>query len=70
MQLLVQGKSGQEVADMVNISRSSVHTYSTRIKSKLNLPDLPSLIKFALEHKLVELGLIEFYSLVGNFWGA
>ena len=54
LQLLAQGKSGHEIAQMINIATASVHTYTHRIKTKLDLFDLPGLIKFALEHKLVE----------------
>lgn len=54
LQLLVRGKSGTDIADIINIAPSSVHTYSRRIRAKLDLPDLPSLIKFAIEHKLID----------------
>ncbi|MCB0208046.1 MAG: response regulator [Anaerolineae bacterium] len=54
LQLLVQGKSGNDIADIINIAPSSVHTYSRRIRTKLDLPDLPSLVKFAIEHGLIE----------------
>ncbi|MCB0173778.1 MAG: response regulator [Anaerolineae bacterium] len=54
LQLLVQGKSGSDIADIINIAPSSVHTYSRRIRTKLDLPDLPSLVKFAIEHHLID----------------
>lgn len=54
LQLLVQGKSGSDIADIINIAPSSVHTYSRRIRTKLDLPDLPSLVKFAIEHRLID----------------
>jgi DNA-binding NarL/FixJ family response regulator len=54
LQLLVRGKRGSDIAEIVNISPSSVHTYSRRIRTKLDLPDLPSLIKFAIEHNLID----------------
>ncbi|MCB0195727.1 MAG: response regulator [Anaerolineae bacterium] len=53
LQLLVQGKSGSDIAEIINIAPSSVHTYSRRIRTKLDLPDLPSLVKFAIEHGLI-----------------
>lgn len=54
LQLLAQGKRGSDIAEIVNISSSSVHTYSRRIRTKLDLPDLASLIKFAIEHHLID----------------
>ena len=54
LQLLVRGKRGNDIAEIVNISPSSVHTYSRRIRTKLDLPDLPSMIKFAIEHNLID----------------
>ncbi|MCB0166244.1 MAG: response regulator [Anaerolineae bacterium] len=54
LRLLVQGKSGSDIADIINIAPSSVHTYSRRIRTKLDLPDLPSLVKFAIEHHLID----------------
>ena len=54
LQLLAQAKSNQEISDMLNISVASVYTYNRRIKDKLDLRDLPSLIKFAMDHDLLE----------------
>ena len=54
LQLLAQGKSTNEISDILSITVGSVYTYNRRIKDKLNLYDIPSLIKFALDHHLVE----------------
>lgn len=54
LQLLAQGKSPPEISDILNLAVTSVYTYNHRIKEKLNLPDMPTLIKFALDHNLVE----------------
>lgn len=54
LQLLAQGKSANEISDILTITVGSVYTYNRRIKDKLNLYDIPSLIKFALDHHLVE----------------
>jgi DNA-binding response OmpR family regulator/DNA-binding CsgD family transcriptional regulator len=53
LQLLVQGKTGSEISETLSISASSVHTYNRRIKDKLNIHDIPGLVKFAIDHKLV-----------------
>ncbi len=52
--LLADGKSGSQIATLLNVTPGSVHTYSRRIRQKLGLPDLSSLIKFAIEHNLIE----------------
>lgn len=54
LQLVVQGKSSLEISEVLNISKASVYTYNRRIKDKLDLHDIPSLTKFALDHNLVE----------------
>ncbi|MCB0163531.1 MAG: response regulator [Anaerolineae bacterium] len=54
LQLLAQAKSNQEISEILNISVASVYTYNRRIKDKLDLRDLPGLIKFALDHDLLE----------------
>ena len=54
LQLLAQAKSTQEISDTLNISVASVYTYNRRIKDKLDLRDLPSLIRFAMDHNLLE----------------
>ena len=53
LQLLAQGKSGNQIGEVLNISVASVYTYNRRIKNKLDLYDIPSLTKFALGHNLV-----------------
>ena len=52
LQLVVEGKTSSEIAHMVHLSPSSVQTYRSRLMMKLGVRDLPSLVKFALEHAL------------------
>ncbi len=55
LQLVVQGKSSAEIAKTLFLSVKTVETYRSRIMEKLDLPDLPSLIKFAIQHGLISL---------------
>ena len=48
LQLVVEGKSSAEIADVVHLSRKTVETYRSRIMKKLGVGDVPSLVKFAL----------------------
>ena len=52
LQLVVEGMSSTEIAKCLNLSPKSVETYRARIMQKLDLHDLPSLVKFAIEHGL------------------
>lgn len=54
LQLLAQGKSNREIGEILNIAVPSVYTYNRRIKDKLDLYDIPSLTKFALDYHLVK----------------
>ncbi len=53
LRLMAQGKTNAEIADLLAVAVATVHTYVGRIKQKLDIPNLPGLIKFALQHDLV-----------------
>jgi RNA polymerase sigma factor (sigma-70 family) len=50
LQLVVEGKTNAEVAEILAFSVKTVETYRSRIMRKLGLSDLPSLVKFAIQH--------------------
>ena len=52
LQLVVEGRTSSEIARMIHLSPKSVQTYRSRLMSKLGVSDVPSLVKFALEHGL------------------
>lgn len=52
LQLVVEGYSNARIAETLHLSPKSIATYRSRIMQKLNMPDLPSLIKFAIENDL------------------
>jgi DNA-binding CsgD family transcriptional regulator len=54
LQLMAQGKSAQEISEVLDIAPGSVYTYTRRIKEKLDLYDVPSLTKFALDHNMLK----------------
>jgi DNA-binding NarL/FixJ family response regulator len=53
--LLVQGLRGKEIADRLDLSEKTVSTYRTNLMSKLNIYDVPGLVKFAVRRKLIPL---------------
>jgi DNA-binding NarL/FixJ family response regulator len=52
LQLVVEGNTNAKIAEKLHLSPKSIATYRGRIMRKLNMPDLPSLIKFALQQDL------------------
>lgn len=55
LQLIVEGKSGVEIANLLHLSPKTVDTYRSRMMQKLGISDLPGLVKFALQHGLTTL---------------
>lgn len=55
LQLLVEGRSGIEIARQLHVSPKTVDTYRSRMMQKLGIEDLPGLVKFALQHGLTTL---------------
>jgi DNA-binding NarL/FixJ family response regulator len=51
--MLGQGKSVAQVASLLSLSVSTVHTYRARILAKMNLESNAELIFYVLEHQLV-----------------
>jgi DNA-binding NarL/FixJ family response regulator len=52
LQLVVEGKSNPEIAHLLTLSVKTVETYRSRLMEKLNIRDLPSLVKFAIQYGL------------------
>ena len=55
LQLVAEGKSSAEVAAMLFLSPKTVDTYRSRMMQKLDIGDLPSLVKFAIQHGVTQL---------------
>ncbi len=55
LQLVVEGKSNSEIANLFSLSIKTVETYKSRLMEKLNIKDIPSLVKFAIQHGLTTL---------------
>ena len=56
LQLVVEGKSSAEIAGIVHLSPKTVETYRSRLMKKLGVGDVPSLVKFAIQHGLTPSG--------------
>ena len=55
LQLVVEGKSSAEIAEILSLSLKTIETYRSRLMLKLEIHDLPSLVKFAIQEGLVQL---------------
>jgi DNA-binding NarL/FixJ family response regulator len=55
LQLVVEGKSSAEIADVLSLSLKTVETYRVRLMHKLGINDVPGLVKFAIQHGLTPL---------------
>lgn len=56
LQLVVEGRTSAEIAQMINLSKTSVDTYRSRLMKKLGVSDVASLVKLAVQHGLTPPG--------------
>ena len=54
LRLLASGKAVSEIAEMLSLSDKTVSTYRGRILEKLQLKTTAELVRYALEHSLIE----------------
>ena len=52
LQLLVEGNSNARIAEKLFLSVKTAETYRSRIMQKLEIHDIPGLVKFAIQHGL------------------
>ncbi len=50
LQLVVEGRTSAEVAQLLSLSPKSIETYRSRLMVKLGVGNLPTLVRFALQH--------------------
>lgn len=55
MQLVVEGNSNAQIAESLKISIKTVETYRSRLMNKLEISDVPGLVKFAISSGLISL---------------
>ena len=55
LQLVSEGKSSAEIADIMFLSPKTIETYRSRLMQKLGVNDIPSLVKLAIRCGLTEL---------------
>jgi PAS domain S-box-containing protein len=50
LKLVIDGRTSKDIATRLGISAASVDTYRSRIMLKLDIKDLPGLVRFAIRH--------------------
>jgi DNA-binding NarL/FixJ family response regulator len=55
LKLVADGWSSARIAERLHLSPKTVDTYRSRLMEKLHLSDIPSLVKFAIQHGLTSL---------------
>ncbi len=50
LQLVVEGKTSADIAEIIYLSRKTVETYRSRLMQKLGVRDLPGLVKLSIKH--------------------
>lgn len=53
LELVVEGRSSAEIGPLLNLSPKTVETYRSRLMRKLGVRNLAHLVKFAIEHGLM-----------------
>lgn len=54
LQLLAEGKSTKEIARLLNISAKTVETHRTQLMERLDIYDVPGLVRYAIRVGLVQ----------------
>ena len=52
LQLVAEGKTSAQIANILHLSPKSVETYRSRLMRKLDIGDVAGLVKFAIQHGL------------------
>jgi DNA-binding CsgD family transcriptional regulator len=55
LKLVVEGRTSKEIAAIVGVKASSIDTYRSRVMAKLEINDVPSLVRLAIRHGLIKL---------------
>lgn len=55
LQMIAEGRSTKEIAHLLHLSGSTVDTHRTELMRRLNLHDVASVVRFALEQRLTSL---------------
>ena len=55
LKLVVEGRTSKEIARSMGVEPSTIDTYRSRIMVKLEVGDIPALVRLAIRHGLTDL---------------
>ena len=55
LQLVAEGKTSQQIGEILSISPKTVDTYRSRLMHKIGVDDVAGLVKFAIQHGVISL---------------
>ncbi len=55
LQLVAEGRSSTEISKLLFLSIKTIETYRSRLMAKLDIKDIPSLVKFAIQQGLISI---------------
>ena len=55
LQLVAEGKTSQQIGEILSISPKTVDTYRSRLMRKIRVDDVPGLVRFAIQHGVISL---------------
>lgn len=55
LKLVVEGRTSKAIARLLGVLPSTVDTYRSRLMAKLEVNDVPALVRLAIRHGLIEL---------------
>ena len=54
LKFVVEGRTSKEIAAIVGVKPSTIDTYRSRVMAKLEINDVPSLVRLAIRHGLIK----------------
>jgi two-component system, NarL family, invasion response regulator UvrY len=54
LRLVVEGRTSKDIAAIMGVKPTSIHTYRSRIMAKLEVQDLASLVRAAIRYGLIK----------------
>lgn len=55
LKFVVEGRTSREIAAIVGVKPGTIDTYRSRVMAKLEINDVPSLVRLAIRHGLIKL---------------
>lgn len=55
LKFVVEGRTSKEIAAIIGVKPGSIDTYRSRVMAKLEINDVPSLVRLAIRHGLIRL---------------